>query len=324
MLTYLYMDISAFLLNIAILLISAVAITKSIKVFVDSSTKIAHYFKLSEYTISFLLISIATSLPELVVAVSSGLEQNSILSYGDALGSNLALLTLVTALPVIFGSRLSTDHIVKSKDIYYGAFFMVLALALAVDGTLTRLDGGVLLAMYFFYGRAVLKRGTILEVITDKLEHINIWKQGVLFTLSLLLVLAASQGIVQTALNMSELFNVSLGYIGLTITALGTSLPEITFVLKVKDHQNNGEILGDVIGSVVANSTLVLGTAAMIYPIELGGSRLGLPTMGVLIATLILFIMFARTKGALDRKEALALLAIYIGFLGMEYAFLFS
>jgi len=308
--------------NIVVLLVSALVIAKAIKLFIDSSTKLAHMFNISGYTISFLVISLATSLPELVVAITSGIEKNTILSYGDAIGSNLALLTLIIALPVLAGHSLSTKSIIRSKDIYYSTFFLLIALAMALDGTLSRTDGFLLIIGYLFYTRSVLKRGTVLETFIDKLklERTNVWKESVLFGFSLILLLIASEGIVRSAIDLSQNLNVSLGFIGLTITALGTSLPEIAFVLGiVKSNGDEEEITGDVIGSVVANSTLVLGTAAAIYPIQLGGSHFGFSTVLLVISTLLLFLVFSKSDEKIDKKEAIALLAVYVLFIGLEY-----
>lgn len=316
------MNLHSLPVNIVVLLVSAVVISQSVKLFIRSSTKLAHLLNISEYTISFLLISIATSLPELVVAITSGIEKNTILSYGDAIGSNLALLTLIMALPVLVGHTISTKDVIHSKDIYYGAFFLLIALAMALDGLLSRLDGILLLICYVFYTRSVLKRGTVFEALMEKLklEKTNVWKEGVIFAVSLLLLLAASEGIVKSAIDLSENLNISLGFIGLTITALGTSLPEIAFVLGIiKTQGNEEEIIGDVVGSVVANSTLVLGTAATIFPIDLGVTHFGFSTILIVIATMLLFLAFSKSDERIDKKEALALLLVYVIFVSLEY-----
>ncbi|MFC1722179.1 sodium:calcium antiporter [Patescibacteria group bacterium] len=308
-------------LNLGLLIISAVVLAKTVRVFVNSSSKIADLLGISSYTISFLLVSLATSLPELVVSITSGIEKNTILAYGNAIGSNLALITLIVALPILVGQKISTKGVIKSKDIYFSAFFLLLALALALDGLVTRFDGLIMISGYIVYVRAVLKKETLLETLVDRFEHTNVWKQGVLFSISLLLILAASEGIVTSAINLSSSLNLSLGYIGLTITAIGTSLPEIAFALGVikSRHREKDEIMGDVIGSVVANSTIVLGTAALIHPIDLHSSIIGFPSMLILISTLILFLAFSKSNEELDKKEAMALLGVYFLFLGVEY-----
>jgi cation:H+ antiporter len=318
------MNLLFFVLNIAILAISAIVITRAIKIFIDSSTKLAHLLNISEYTIGFLVVSIGTSLPELVVAITSGLEKDSILSYGDAIGSNLVLLTLIVGLPIMLNHGMSTKNLIDSKDIYYSAFFMLLALAMSLDGILTRIDGALLLGGYIFYSQAVLRRGTKLEAFLEKFDRTNVWKQGVLFAFSLVLLLTASEGIVRAAVNISQLLDVSLGFVGLTMTAVGTSLPELAFAFGiVKTHGNEDEIMADVIGSVVANSTLVLGTASLIYPIDLGGSHVGLPTMIVLVLTLLLFLIFSKSDESVSRLEASILITIYVLFIAVEYTIAF-
>jgi len=153
-----------------------------------------------------------------------------------------------------------------------------------------------------------------------KLEKTNLWKESVLFLISLGLLLGASEGIVRSAVDIGINLDVSLGFIGLTITALGTSLPEIAFVIGIMNtHGDEDEIMGDVVGSIVANSTLVLGTAAVIYPINLGKSNFGFSTILIIISTMLLFLAFSKSDEKIDKKEALALLFIYFLFVGLEY-----
>lgn len=314
------MNIADLLLDILIMIISGLLITKSVRYFISSSTKLAHLMRISTYTISFFLISLGTTLPELVVSITSGIEKNTILAYGNAVGSNLALITLIISLPVVLGGRLSTKDVVKSKDIYWGAFFLLISLVMALDGIISRLDGIILLLCYVVYTHAVLRRGNVIEAFLEKFEHTNAWKQGVLFALSLIILLIASEGIVHSAISLSKILNLNLGYIGLTITAIGTSLPEISFAIGIvgtRKHQD--EILGNVIGSVVSNSTLVLGTAAVIFPIKLGLSHLGFPTIIMLVCALMMFLAFSKSDENISKNEAYTLLAVYFLFLGLEY-----
>jgi cation:H+ antiporter len=309
------------MLNLLIIIISAVALLKSVDMFIESSSKLAHKLKISAYTISFLLVAIGTSLPETAIAISSGLQKNTILSFGDAIGSNIALLTLVIAIPAIFGKGVSTRTALRTKDIYYTAMFSALPLGLLVDGTLTRFDGILLLVGYFLYAYAVLKRARGIENILDSLEHPNIMKNLLEFVLSLAVLVGSSHLLVKSAISISAGFGVELGLIGLTITAIGTSLPEIAFSIKAIQKNKNEQILGDIIGSVVANSTLVLGTAAVFHPIELMKFHAGLPTILAFILILLFFLRFARTRETISRSEGLGLLFMYGLFILMEMFF---
>jgi cation:H+ antiporter len=308
-----------YFINIGLILISSLILIKAVSMFIRSASKIAHHFKISGYTISFLLVAIATSLPETVVGITSAIEKNPILSYGNALGSNIALLTIIVAIPGLINSGIKTREIYRTHDIYYTALFSLLALSMSLDGQISRMDGVALLVSYIIYIVAVLRRSHGIESLFDTLERINIWKQAVFFTVSLVLLLIASEGIVKGAINLSSSLGLGLAFVGLTVTAIGTSLPEIAYAIRaVKDNKEN-EILGDVIGSVVANSTLVLGITAVIYPIKLPSLGMSISSIMFLLISLLLFLIFASTKRRLERFETVILFTLYLVFVAVEF-----
>jgi len=236
------------------------------------------------------------------------------------MGSNMALLTLIVALPVMLGAHISTRHIIQSKDLYISIFFFVSTLALTIDGKLTRADGVILIAGYLIYTVSILKKGSNVEKFVDSLGQINIWKQAVIFVISLLLLIGSSEMIVKLAISISDILRWRLVFVGVSITALGTSLPEIVHALKVMNNpwQKEG-ILGNIMGSVVTNSSLVLGVTSLITPISINSGNINVPTLTILVTTLLLFLFFARTKNKLEKFEAVALIAIYVIFLSLEY-----
>lgn len=306
------------LLDLGTFFVTFVALIKAVDLFIKSTTKIAHHFKISGYTISFFLVAVATSLPEMLVAVNSGFSQNSILSFGTAMGSNIALLTLVVAIPILAGSKIPTRNVLASKDVYFMAFFSILPIALGIDGALNRFDGLLLLISYAVYTIYVLKPAKGLESFMDDLGNIHIRKQILLFVLSLLILLASSQILVQSAIDLSIQTKLGLGFIGLSLTAVGTSLPEIAYTIGNAKKGRTEEILGDILGSVAANSTLVLGIAAVTFPIQIRNSTIGMSTFYFYILIMLVFLRFARTKQNLDKLEALILLIFYVLFIISE------
>ena len=307
--------------SIVLILAGSITLVFAVNLFIESSSKIAKKFGVSGYTISLLLVSVATSLPEVVVAVTSALEGTPILSFGDAMGSNVTLVTLVLAHPILINTSkgISTRTILHSKDAYYAILFGILPVLLAIDGTLSRTDGLALMGLYIFYMTVVWRRSKGVEKIIEKIEHVNLWKQFVIFTVSLLLLLGASETIVQTALYMSESVGWDLAFIGVSITAIGTSLPEIAFTITASNGRYQQQILGDIVGSVVANSTAVLGTASMIHPIRIGTEigHIGLVIFNTLI--MLTFIGFVRSREKVDKAEAATLIIIYLLFLASQY-----
>lgn len=305
--------------SILIILIASLALIKGVDWFVSSVTNLARHFKISGYTISFFLVAIGTSLPETVVAITASVNNNPILAFGNAMGSNIALITLIVAIPAIFTSGISTRTILNSKDIYFAAVFAIVPVLLVIDGELSRIDGVIMLLGYAVYSYAVLQRAVGLESLMDSLNNVSVRKELLMFLGSLAILLISSEFIVRGAITLSKELMLGLGFIGLTVTAIGTSLPEIAFTYGAIKRHEKEEIMGDIIGSVVANSTLVLGLAALITPINLGVSRIGIPTIFFLIFTLLVFLRFARTKESFSTLEGVALVLLYCVFVIIEY-----
>lgn len=307
--------------SLVLILAGSITLVFAVNLFIESSSKIAKKFGVSGYTISFLLVSVATSLPEVVVATTSALEKTPILSFGDAIGSNITLVTLVLALPILLNTSkgISTRTILHSKDAYYAIVFGILPVLLTIDGTLSRVDGSILLGLYVIYMSVVWRRSKGVEKIIEKIEQVNLWKQGVIFLFSLLLLLGASETIVQTALYLSDSVGWDLAFIGVSITAIGTSLPEIAFTITASSGRYQQQILGDIVGSVVANSTAVLGVASTIHPIKIGTEigHIGLIIFFVLI--MLVFIAFTKSREKVDKTEAATLIIVYIIFLISQY-----
>lgn len=310
------------IINLVLILAGSIALVTAVKLFIESSSKIARHWGVSGYTISFLIVAIATSLPEVVVGITSAIANNPILSLGNAVGSNVALLTLVISVPILLNTSpgLSTRSVLHSKDAYYTLFFSLLPIALMLDGTLHRYDGLILLVVYCIYFFIVWKRSKGVEKILEQLEEINVWKQAVVFIGSLLLLLASSEAIVRAAIGLSSGIGLSVAFIGLTITAIGTSLPELAFTIgAASEGRHQQEILGDVVGSIVANSTVVLGFTAIITPIEIVNGQFGIFTVLSFVFMLLIFLRMIKTREKIDKGEALVLLFMYFGFLAFEF-----
>ena len=302
-------------LNVIVLLVATTALIKTVDIFISSSSKIARHINISEYTIGFLLIAVATSLPELMVGITSAIQKNPILSYGTVIGSNIALMTIVLAIPVFISGAMSTRTILKTKDIYYSIIFSVLPMVLILDKTLSRVDGLILLASYVLYFYIVFKKDQILESLNKKLKRPEFLKQIGVFLIALVLVLISSELIVKSASELSIKLGWSLSFIGLTVVAVGTSLPEIAYAVSAVKGRHEQEVMGNTVGSLVANSSLVLGVTALIYPI----TNTKIFSTIFLVFTMLIFLRFIRTKEKIDRLEAGILLLVYGLFVTLEF-----
>ncbi len=305
------------LLELLLIGLFSVVLVKSATKMISSSSNLARYFHISEYTISFLVVGIATSLPEFVVGAVSALDKKPILSFGNVVGSNIADLTIIIAVPIFIGGAISTRKLIKNKDLIYAAFFGIMPIALTFDLVLSRFDSLILLISYLFYVFLVLKRTSFFETIIDTLKRTNPYKEFFIFLVSTAFLLISGGVMVKSAESISLSMGVPLVFIGLTITALGTSLPELAFGIKAIKTHHKGEVIGNVVGSVVANSTLVLALTALIEPINVSGG-IGVSSIIFLLIVLLLFFVLSVFNRELGKFEAAFLLLTYISFLFVE------
>lgn len=306
-------------LNLLVIAIASYALIKGASLFIKSTTHIAHHFNISIYTISFFVIAIGTSLPELVVGITSAYEGDAILGFANVIGSNVALMTIIVGIPALIGHVVSTRSLVNSKEIYTTALAALLPLIFVADGTISRIEGILLISGYILYAMHVMKQAHGVEHVLDKIEYASLYKRVLLLIFSLLLLLASSELIVKSAVNLSAKLGLGLGFIGLSITALGTSLPEISLGITAIKEKNNDGFLGNIMGSIVANSTLVVGLTALVSPIKIINHSMGVPTIFLTIFITLLFVQFIKTKQRILRWEAVVLVIAYFIFLGVEY-----
>ncbi|MFH2086027.1 MAG: sodium:calcium antiporter [bacterium] len=315
----------AALVSLCLILIYATSlIVRSIKT-------LARQSGLAAYGITAFILAISTSLPELVVSLVASIEGNTSLILGNIIGSNIADLSLVIGGAAVLGGSLQITGLILSRDIYLTGAAGFLPLFLIADGTLSQADGVVLLVVYLIMistflhshqkalaahalSRSPIKR--FLVAITSSNGHNGILK----FAFGVALLLLSSHFIVRLASALAISTGLSTLFIGLFIVALGTSLPELAFELKAISSGQAKMALGDLLGSVVANSTLILGLAAIIRPLTL--THQGLVPYGMAIGAFSMiyfaFIYFVKTKKKLERWEGFILLSGYVAFILIE------
>ena len=294
---------------------------------VSSIKSIASVGKLSTYGITAFILAISTSLPELVVSIVASIEGNTSLILGNIIGSNISDLSLVIGGAALLGGSLKVSGTILDRDIYLTGAAGFLPLFLIADGTLSRADGVVLLVIYLVMivaflhihqkSLAVAAMATspfrrFLIAITSTNGHEGIFR----FVIGVCLLLVSSHFIVGLAKALAISTGFSTLFIGLFVVAVGTSLPELAFELRAVSAGQGKMALGDLLGSVVANSTLILGIAAVIRPLALTHAGL-LPyqvAIGAFTLIYLLFIYFVRSKKKLDRWEGIVLLGLYLLF----------
>jgi len=304
-----------------IFLISCVVLAKSGALLVKSLKKLALYFHLSEFTIAFILVGLATSLPELFVGITSALDKASNLSLGNAIGSTIVDLTLIIGLTVVLTRGIRVRSSIARKDTLYMSILALLPFLFILNGHLSRIEGGVLVSVFFLYllrlfyrkkeFRQSISKNSFVEIKDRKKIVVN---NLLLSILGLFLLILSAWLIVKTGSVFALALNIPLVLVGLLIMSVGTSLPELAFGIKAGFGGHKEMIVGNLFGSIVANSCLVLGVTSLIYPITLTNVNLFLIIAFFMLISVMLFGTFIRSKEKLSSLEGILLIAIYVIF----------
>ena len=270
--------------------------------------------------IGLTIVAFGTSAPELVVNIVSSAKGSSALALGNVLGSNifniLAILG-VTALIAPLGVKKTTTWI----EIPLAVFAAVLLLFLVQDepsGIITRTEGIFLLglfAVFLLYTFALAKYGGTGDGEEVKIKNLSAGKSVLWIVLGLIGLIAGGRLLVDGAVSIAQNLGISERIIGLTIVSIGTSLPELATSVIATRKKNTDIAIGNVVGSNLFNTFLILGTSATITPIKTpSGSFMDL-FVNIIAAALLFLFIFTGKGRKINRWEGGILLAVYILYL---------
>ena len=292
-------------------------------------TSIARRTKLGQFAITSFLLALATSLPEFFVGVAAALADKPNLSLGNIIGANIANLSLVIGGAALFSGAVIVRGNFLRRDVFYAFLAGAAPMLLLIDKNLSRVDGLILLTLYGFYQFMVFTEGKqeklaeeqkkFSQRVLERLNHRGTRKELGWTFLGVALLLFSADMIVRVASKVALIFNIPLLLVGLFVLAIGTTLPELTFSLRaIKKHQPT-MVFGNLLGSIVANSTLVIGVVSLISPIRIQAFSEYLLATLAFVLIFGAFYFFTRTKHRLERWEGAFLLGFYLAFLLSEF-----
>jgi cation:H+ antiporter len=307
---------------ILVFIVSSLLLAFSGSLVVDSLVGVARHLKWREFVVGFVIMSLATSMPNFFVGLTSALRGIPELSFGDVIGGNVVDLTLVIALATLFAGGISTQSRMVQASSLFTLGIAVLPLLLSWDGNLNRADGLVLIGAFFAYAFWLFSSEERFRKAWRGREKKNgFTKNLLLLTVGLILLVLGSQGVVSSALFFAENFGLSLGLIGLLIVGLGNCLPEMYFGVVSAKKGESWLVLGNLMGSVITGATLVLGTVVLIRPIEILDPSPYLLARAFLVVAALFFLLSVKTDRQISKKEAVFLLGIYLVFILSESLF---
>lgn len=298
---------------------ASIVLAASAFLLVKSLTRIAAFLHLNEFVAAFIIIAFSTSLPELFVGITSALDGNPALSLGNVIGSNIVDLTLVLGIAVVLAKGIPVKKKSIQKDTIWMLGIAALPLLLMIIGhSLSRTDGALLVAVFLLYSwKLITQRKQFHAKMKDGLSRWSSIGYTLLFVASLVLLFFSADSVVASGAQVAEDLQLPRILIGLFLIALATSLPELAFEVTSVRTKHPDFALGDSIGSVVANSTAVLGVTALIHPITTN-FLFFLTSALFMLLVCFLFIIFVHTENKIDWREGVAMIALYLFFVVME------
>ncbi len=302
-----------------LLIVGFVILIKGADWLVQGGTSLARKYHISELAIGLTIVAFGTSMPELVVNVFAAYQSHSEIVFGNIIGSNIFNLFAILGIAGII-SPLVVQSSTVWKEIPFSLFAAVLLFFLANSffsdsASLSAVDGVILLiffALFLYYVFRQMKKDTQPAATHHKTyKNLTIW---LYIIVGLVFLVAGGRLVVVNAVKIASELGISETIIGLTIVAIGTSLPELATSVVAALRKSNDIAVGNIIGSNIFNILFILGVSSVIKPIDYNLKfNTDLYLLG--IGTLLLFIaMFSGKKKKIDRWEAVILLAIYIGY----------
>ena len=308
------------LFAILFLVIGFLLLIKGADFFVDGSSAVAKLLRVPPIIIGLTVVAMGTSLPELAVSVTASMSGNNAL----AVGSNVFILMVVCGLCAVF-TPLAIQRDSLTKEFPFSIFCGVLLLALGYAGmAVGRLDGLVLLALFAVYMiimvRTALKAragNAAMAAEEAAMEHdirpLPLWECILFIVGGLVAIKFGGDFVVDGATTVAAALGLSQNLIGLTIVAVGTSLPELVTSIVAARKKELDMALGNVIGSNIFNILLILGVAAVISPVTFIFENM--IDIVLLTGMSLLVWIFGWTRQRLSRTEGIVMLAIYAAYL---------
>lgn len=311
------------MLTYILFIIGFALLIKGADLLVDGASSIAKKLKISAIVIGLTIVAFGTSMPELIVNIFASAKGNTDIAIGNILGSNIANILLILGISAII-YPLATKRNTVWKEIplslLAAVILGVMANDMLIDGAgfsgLTKIDGIVFIAffvifLYYTFG---------ISKISGEADDANIKQHGYLKSSlyiigGLLALIIGGKWIVDGAVKIAELFNVSQSLIGLTIVAVGTSLPELATSAIAAYKKQTDIAIGNVVGSNIFNIFWILGVSSLIRPLPFNANST-IDILMTIFASIILFvIMFVGKKHTVERWQGALMITIYIGYI---------
>ena len=334
------------IVNLSLLLFGLIILVKGSDYFVKSASSIAKVLGVSDFVIGLTIVAIGTSIPELASSVAAAFKGSSGLIIGNVVGSNIANIGLIIGLASIV-AVIKTDEEMLKRDGYIMILASVSFLVFIYDGTISMIEAVIFLLLYFAYIMFLLQIKSRYEVKYHFREFIEYFlkfkyisglysKQSkdetsvergdkkelsskvLVLIISLTAVIIGARFLIESTIYFANLFDIPETLVGISLIAVGTSLPELSISLSAVKKGMGNIVVGNIIGSNIANIFLVLGVSGLILPVTILRSTVLIITP-FLIFISVLLLVFIKSDWEVRRYEGIIFVLLYFAFIAIVF-----
>lgn len=306
------------IIQLALLALGFVLLVKGADWFVDGAASIAAKLGIPQLVIGLTIVAMGTSAPEAAVSLTAAFHGNADITIGNVVGSNILNILIILGMAAVI-CPMKVARLTAFVDIPVTIVITLLLLLLGYDGTVSRLDAGILLLFfiaYLSYLFAMTKKGLIVGESEEEGAKIQSVPKALLFTVvGLALIIVGSNFAVDAASAIATMLGLSERFIGLTIVALGTSLPELFTSVVAAIKKNPDMAIGNIVGSNIFNILFIVGLSGLVIPVPFV-SAFRFDTLIAAAAALLLLVLVLPTK-RLGRVAGIIMLAGYVAYFAM-------
>ena len=280
---------------------------------IEQSERIALKFNIPEFIIGATLIALGTSLPEMAASIAASYNNQAELAVANVIGSNVLNITLVLATVFLIARNINPNRDFFAKDSTWALVPVLVFILMIIDGVISRFDALLLLLLMGAYLMFLLNDAKNIpeEDISALVDDNFSWRKTTpMLITGLVLVIIGAHFTVESASTIAKSFGISEWVIGIIMVSLGTSLPELTVSITAAMKGKVDMAIGNIIGSNMANTTVVLGAAALVNPLTVNTASYIFDIATMLVATLLLVFI---TANKLYNKSAGISLIIILG-----------
>ncbi len=256
-------------MDIFIFIVAMGALIYGADFIIEESEKIALHFDISPFIIGATLVALGTSLPEMAVSMSASLQGSGDIAVANVIGSTIFNISLVLGFVFLIAKKVTPDRDLFAMDSAWSLFPILIFILMSIDGKLSVLDGFLFVLLMVAYLIFLIQSNQVEEPDLEFEKEKFAWAKTLgLLIVGFVFVVGGADFAIDSAGNIARDFGVSEWLIGLFLVAFGTSLPELTVAIKAARANNADMAIGAIIGSNVANFTMVLGLSSIINPLN--------------------------------------------------------